>query len=137
MRKRNFHEMETPSVIIIPMIDIMLFLLVFFMISTMYRVDVNGLPVSLPGAAHGERPAEKKVVPITIDQEGRVFYDKDKEPAEQVKEKAQASLMTGADTSFVIRADEKTDYAAVASVLDSLKAAGAQHVSLAGGRGKG
>ena len=34
--KRNFHLLSQPEVIIIPMIDIMLFLLVFFMVSTIY-----------------------------------------------------------------------------------------------------
>lgn len=128
--------MKAPSVIIIPMIDIMLFLLVFFMISTMYRVDVKGLSVSLPAGAHGTRPEEKKVIPITIDKEGRVFYDKDKEPTSGVKDKAKADLMTSSEASFLIRADRDTSYSDVASVLDSLKAAGAGHVSLAGGRGK-
>ena len=45
--KRNFHLLSQPEVIIIPMIDIMLFLLVFFMVSTIYMVHLNTLPVNL------------------------------------------------------------------------------------------
>lgn len=48
--KRNFHLLSQPEVIIIPMIDIMLFLLVFFMVSTIYMVHLNTLPVNLPAA---------------------------------------------------------------------------------------
>ena len=51
--KRNFHLLSQPEVIIIPMIDIMLFLLVFFMVSTIYMVHLNTLPVNLPGGAIG------------------------------------------------------------------------------------
>lgn len=136
MRRRNFHEIAQPSIIIIPMIDIMLFLLVFFMLSTMYRVEVNSLSVSLPGASHGERPEDKKILSITIDKDGHIFYDRDREPSSEVREKAEATLMTAPETAFVIRADRETNYSAVASVIDSLKAADAKHVSLAAGQGK-
>ena len=47
MRRRDFREKKEPLVMIIPMIDIMFFLLVFFIISTIYMVQTNTLPVSL------------------------------------------------------------------------------------------
>lgn len=40
------------------------------------------------------------------------------------------------ETIFVIRGDRDTNYADITSVLDSLKAAGARHVSLAAESGK-
>ena len=49
--RRNFHDVREPLVMIIPMIDIMLFLLVFFMLSTMYMVNASTVQVSLPQAA--------------------------------------------------------------------------------------
>ena len=39
MKLRDSRQVKTPDLMIIPMIDIMFFLLVFFMISTMYMVD--------------------------------------------------------------------------------------------------
>ena len=45
MKRRNFRENNQPLVMIIPMIDIMLFLLVFFMISTIYMVQTNNIQV--------------------------------------------------------------------------------------------
>ena len=41
--RRNFHDVREPLVMIVPMIDIMLFLLVFFMLSTMYMVNASTL----------------------------------------------------------------------------------------------
>ena len=49
--RRDYRIEKEPTVVIIPMIDIMLFLLVFFMISTIYMVQANTLPVNLPAAA--------------------------------------------------------------------------------------
>ena len=46
--RRNFHDVREPLVMIVPMIDIMLFLLVFFMLRTMYMVNASTVQVSLP-----------------------------------------------------------------------------------------
>ena len=46
MQLRNVRDRKTPELIIIPMIDIMFFLLVFFMLSTMYMIDLKTIPVN-------------------------------------------------------------------------------------------
>lgn len=50
MKLRDVRNRKTPELIIIPMIDIMFFLLVFFMLSTMYMIDLKTIPVKLPQA---------------------------------------------------------------------------------------
>ena len=50
MKLRNYRETKQPDLNIIPMIDIMFFLLVFFMLSTMYMVEQKTIPVNLPQA---------------------------------------------------------------------------------------
>ena len=47
MKLRNYRETKQPDLNIIPMIDIMFFLLVFFMLSTMYMVEQKTIPVNL------------------------------------------------------------------------------------------
>jgi biopolymer transport protein ExbD len=56
--RRDFHITDKPVIMIIPMIDIMLFLLVFFMISTLYMVQLNSLSVNLPAAAASQRETQ-------------------------------------------------------------------------------
>lgn len=46
MQLRNVRDRKTPELIIIPMIDIMFFLLVFFMLSTMYMIDLKPFPLN-------------------------------------------------------------------------------------------
>lgn len=48
MRLRNIRDFEQPSIMIIPMIDIMFFLLVFFMMTSLSMVDLHSLGVQLP-----------------------------------------------------------------------------------------
>lgn len=129
--RRNFHEVEKPTVMIIPMIDIMLFLLVFFMISTLYMVQLNTISVNLPAAAAVERETKPNIVSVTVTAKGDVYYDKSQDPETDLSGKVKASLAADPKTIFVIRGDKKTDYEAVTAVLDTLKNAGAHHVSLA------
>ena len=55
MRLKDRRAFSKPEVMIIPMIDIMFFLLVFFMLSTMYMVEQKTIPVNLPQATSAVR----------------------------------------------------------------------------------
>ena len=129
--RRDFRVTKEPLVMIIPMIDIMLFLLVFFMISTIYMVQTNTIQVALPQAANAKMETRPNIVPITVTDKGDVLYDKDELPNENIADKMQASLASYPDTVFVLRGDKKADYEAVVRVLDLLKRSGAKHVSIA------
>ena len=50
MRLRDRHAITKPEIMIIPMIDIMFFLLVFFMMSTLSMVNVKTVDVDMPQA---------------------------------------------------------------------------------------
>mgnify|MGYP002657261367 CR=1 FL=1 len=54
MRLRDRRSFTKPEVMIIPIIDIMFFLLVFFMISTLYMVNLKTVDVSVPKAASAQ-----------------------------------------------------------------------------------
>src|SRR4029434_2095603 len=60
---------------IIPMIDTIFFLLVFFMISTLSMSRYSGVPVNLPKAATGQQPASESAA-VTITPDGKVYIDK-------------------------------------------------------------
>ena len=135
--KRNFHETSAPPIIIIPMIDIMLFLLVFFMISSINMVQLNTLPVDLPAAASVKKETKPTIVAITIAKDGKIFYDKDKAPSTGVKKKIREQVAKNSETYFVLRGDRKTQLDTVMLVLDALKESGAKHVSVAAEDKKG
>ena len=103
--KRNFHKVKEPSIIIVPMIDIMLFLLVFFMMATMYMTELNTMSVNLPQASASKRETKPEVIPVTVLDKG--------------------------EGVFVLRGDKSTNYDDVTKVLDALKQSGAKHISLA------
>ncbi|MBR1729809.1 MAG: biopolymer transporter ExbD [Selenomonadaceae bacterium] len=131
MNRRDFREKNQPLVMIIPMIDIMLFLLIFFMISTIYMVQVNTLQVALPQAANGKQDTRQNIISITITANGEIFYDKETEATQNLPLKIQDSLKNDSETVFVIRGDRSTRYENVVAILDLLKKSGCRHVSIA------
>ena len=131
MQKRNFREKGQPSVMIIPMIDIMLFLLVFFMISTIYMVQTNTLQVNLPQSESAKRDTKPNVIPITVMENGNIMYDKDNINNRDLTMKVQKAILEDKDTVFVLFGDKFTKYEKVVSVLELLKKSGVKHVSIA------
>lgn len=130
MRRRDFREKRQPLVMIIPMIDIMLFLLVFFMMSTIY-MQTNTIAVSLPKTSSAAQETRPKVLAITVTAHGEIFFDKESITNEQLIEKVRAAIQSDNDTVFVLRGDKDARYESVAAVLDTLKQSGARRVSIA------
>lgn len=129
--KRNFHKVKEPSIIIVPMIDIMLFLLVFFMMATMYMTELNTMSVNLPQASASKRETKPEVIPVTVLDNGEVYYDKDTSPSQDVVQRMKKNISENPEVVFVLRADKSTNYNDVTKVLDALKQSGAKHISLA------
>ena len=131
MRRRDFREKGQPVVMIIPMIDIMLFLLVFFMISTIYMVQTNTLQVNLPQSESAKRDTKPNVIPITVMENGNIMYDKNNIDNRDLTKKVQKAILEDKDTVFVLFGDKFTKYEKVVSVLEMLKKSGVKHVSIA------
>ncbi|BAL82642.1 putative biopolymer transport protein ExbD/TolR [Selenomonas ruminantium subsp. lactilytica TAM6421] len=130
MRLRDRRHMEKPDIIIIPMIDIMFFLLVFFMLSTLYMVNLKTVDINMPQAAHAETQLKVTYV-VTMKNDGSLWLE-DKPIAEQelLKRVAQQQA-NNPQFTVVVRADQKLDYGMVIGLLDKIKGAGVTKVGLA------
>ena len=71
---KNYKSKRTPQFMIIPMIDIIFFLLVFFMMNSMQTVAQKALAVQLPQASNAQTPTQMPVI-ITLDEEGHITMD--------------------------------------------------------------
>ncbi|MBN6744220.1 biopolymer transporter ExbD, partial [Acidithiobacillus sp. MC2.1] len=70
----QYLEMRKGRVEIIPMIDIMLFLLIFFIMVTIHMIPTQGLPAQMPGSSTARDLPKPKVV-LTLRQSGAVETD--------------------------------------------------------------
>jgi biopolymer transport protein ExbD len=115
---------------IIPMIDTIFFLLVFFMISTLSMSQYRGMPVNLPKAASGQQaPAESAA--ITIDNQGRVFIDKQPVEKEMLGDLLRQQLADNADLLVVINADDGVEHGRVVEVMDIARGANVARMAIA------
>lgn len=102
---------------IIPMIDTIFFLLVFFMISTLSMTQFRGMPVNLPKAASGQQaPAES--VAITINKENQIFLDKQAVDRTALAERLRAQLAKNPELLVVINADDGVAHGRVVEIMD-------------------
>ena len=73
-RKRERHLPEIP---IIPMIDTMFFLLVFFILTSLNVIKLEGINVNLPDAKNPNKNMKKIDLTVTIDKKEQVFVNKE------------------------------------------------------------
>lgn len=130
MKLRSLRLESQPKLMIIPMIDIIFFLLVFFMLSTLYMVEQRTMPVALPQTVSGKQDASQQV-PITVTAAGKIFVDQEEIPLDLLPTRIQVELGRQPETVFVLRADRQTEYGIVMTVMDSLKQLGVRRISVA------
>jgi biopolymer transport protein ExbD len=129
MRLRR-REIKKARIEIIPMIDTIFFLLVFFMISTLSMARYGGLPVNLPKAATGQQTPNESAA-VTIKPDGTVAIDKQDVPRAQVGEILKARLLKTPDLLVLINADEKVEHGVVVEVMDAARQAGVAKMAIA------
>ncbi|CQR74451.1 Biopolymer transport protein ExbD [Sporomusa ovata DSM 2662] len=130
MRLRSLRVEEQPQLMIIPMIDIIFFLLVFFMMSTLYMVEQHTMPVSLPQATAVQQDTQRNIN-VTVMQDGRILFEQEELPLSLIKKRVGIEVAGQPDKVFVLRADKQVEYGQVINILDELKLAGARKVAVA------
>lgn len=134
MRLRDRRTFTRPEVMIIPMIDIMFFLLVFFMISTLYMSDIKTVPVQLPKAAHTDVQTTATYL-VTLKQDGSLWLEDMQIDKETLLRRAAEEQRKNPQFSVVLRADQRLDYGQVMALLDEMRARGITRFGLAAEHG--
>ena len=104
MRLRDRRHFSKPEIIIIPMIDIIFFLLVFFMLSTLYMVNLKTVDVQMPKAAHAEAKLNVTYL-VTLKKDGSLWLEDQPISETVLLQRARAENQRNPKFSFVLRAD--------------------------------
>lgn len=129
MRLRR-REIKKARIEIIPMIDTIFFLLVFFMISTLSMARYSGLPVNLPKAATGE-PAPNESAAITLSEDGKIALDKQEMTIAELPAALTQRLAAKPDLLVIINGDNNTHHGRVVEVMDIARQAGVAKMAIA------
>ena len=129
LRLRARRAPEEPEIIIIPMIDTMMFLLMFFIVASLALVVQNGLPVDLPKAKTGV-PHSAQNVTLTIDAVGNIHLNTKPITLAEESDDLKA-LGVSAGTLVIINADANTRHGTVTDAMDNARKAGIERFAIA------
>ena len=119
-----------PRIELIPMIDTIFFILVFFVVTSVSMVHQRGLRVDLPGAVTGMRPDQTRV-DVTVTAEGAVYVDKGRVSQGELADRLRGILAADPHTLVMLNADREAEHGRVVDVMDSARRAGARALTIA------
>lgn len=130
MRRRTLGVKKEPTIMIIPMIDIVFFLLVFFMVGTLYMNTEQQIPLNLPSTSTSTAKSIEPII-ITLTTSHKLYIDNREISADNLSQEVQDIVRTTPRQAFVIRASKDVYYNEVITLLDMLKVNGAKYISVA------
>jgi biopolymer transport protein ExbD len=119
---------------IIPLIDIIFFLLATFIMVSLSMTKNQGVNVSLPiagtAASLGDQQEMEKAVTLSVNEKGEVFYNKEKITLAQLPMKLQAFKTASKDPKVIINSDGGAAFEHVVGVLDEVRRIGIAKVGI-------
>jgi biopolymer transport protein ExbD len=109
---------------IIPLIDIMFFLLASFMMVSLSQVHMKGMKVSLPTGVSGETQNKRDYISVSVDTDGNAYFDKTKMSYDDLTKTLFQVHATNPDAKVFVRGDRDTMHGNIIHVLDILRATG-------------
>jgi biopolymer transport protein ExbD len=119
---------RAPSIIIVSMVDILVILLIFFVVSTTFRTDQSEVQINLPESkTTQEKASDTEHALITIDPDDEIKLD-GKVMTPDDLEAAVKDLPAARKSSIALKADSKASFGVIIKVMDALKLAGVKNL---------
>ena len=115
------------SLDISPLLDVVFLLLIFFLVTTTFMPDAS-MELELPESTTA---TQSEVVPtmVTVGEDGGVQIDGDSVSIEEL-ERTVAALLPEEREKITVRADARVDYGVIVRIIDALRNAGVDALSL-------
>jgi len=128
-RRRDMLEREKPRLEIVPMIDIMMFLLVFFVMIVLRMIPDSGVTLSLPGASTAQSLPHTDV-DVIIDNQGQLHVKDAVVTLDQLQTYL-TQMKTTNDTDVIVIGDKSTKLQQMMDVMDVSRKAGITDIGIA------
>ncbi len=129
MKLRKSRSYKRGRIEIIPMIDVMFFLLATFMLASLSMQNLHSLPVDLP-QGHAAPIQAKKPITLTITSDSKIYLNKTPVTLDTLTATLQA-MLPGPDASIIVAADSSAPNGITVQSMLKARAAGAQHFLIA------
>ncbi len=114
---------------IIPLIDIMFFLLASFMMVSLSQVHMKGIKVQLPTGVSGDTQKKREYISLSVDKDGYFYFDKQQIAFEEVLPKLQALYAISPDAKVFVRGDRDALHGNVIRLLNQIRSSGYNRIA--------
>jgi biopolymer transport protein ExbD len=119
---------RAPSIIIVSLVDILVILLIFFVVSTTFRTEQPEVQINLPESKTAvNAPSELEHAMVTVDQGDEIKLDGRAIGIDEL-EGAVRDLPPTRKSSLALQADRKASFGTIIKVMDALKLAGVKNL---------
>jgi biopolymer transport protein ExbD len=129
MKLRKSRARRKGRIEIIPMIDVMFFLLATFMLASLALQNLHSLAVDLPRGQASVMQA-KAPVTLTVTRGGEMYLNATPVSIESLADTLK-TMLAGPDSSIVVAADQRAQNGVVVEAMLRARSAGAQHFTIA------
>ena len=124
-------EEEEGTMNLVPLIDVMFLLLIFFLVSTTFTRDEVDMDLVLPEARSGAPSDTGHLLVINVTQDGVITVDgREVATQEALRQKLRAAASRNRDQEVLIRGDTRAQFGLVARALDACLEASLKHVAI-------
>lgn len=127
MRKRRV-EHRDPHIDVVPLIDCILVLLIFFMVTTTFAKDAE-LQIERPGAKSAT-PASTKALRVYVDRSMQVYVNEAPVRQWMVQSRVRDALGTASDKAVLVVTDRRVPADKLIEVIDQCRLAGAKDIGV-------
>lgn len=127
--KRRHAQQDDADINITPLIDIVFIMLIFFIVTTSF-VKETGVEVNRPSANTAQQQ-EKGSILIAIRENGEIWFNKRNIDLRAVRANVERAKAENPEAGVVIIADKQSATGSLVDVMDQVKLAGVENISIA------
>ena len=131
--RRHYHQEETSGIDLAPMLDFVMNLLIFFIITAVFTKEL-GITVNRAGAAAPDATKEASSLLVTIRAGGEIWIEDRIVDVRAVRANVERVHVQKPETGVLIVADSDSEAGLLVQVVDQVREAGVQNVAFAGTR---
>ena len=130
IRIANPHARRKARIEIVPLIDIVFFLLATFVMVSMSMVKNQGLTVKLPQSETSAKIDRADTVTVTVTRDGGYFVGKEAVSSENIRERLTRLHREKPDAGVIVNGDDAAEFGAAVRALDEIRRAGITKISI-------
>lgn len=135
MRRRRKNQEEEAAIDLTPMLDVVFIMLIFFIVTTSF-VKESGIDVNRPSASTAKKK-ERASILVGISQNGEIWIQKRRIDIRSVRANIERLHAESPEGTVVIQADKLSETGILVQVMDQVRLAGVESISVAASAGAG